>query len=422
LRAVDEAGVKSAQLAFLARASAELASSLNYRSTLANVARLAVPSLADWCAVAMLNDGVLQTLAVEHVDPAKVAWARDLEQRYPPDPDALVGPANVVRTGVSELYAEITDEMLVAGARDEDHLRLSRELELRSALIVPLQARARTLGTITLVRAETMRSYGPDDLAVAEDLGRRAGVAIENAELHREARQVARQLQRAVLPARLDDIPGWEVASHYSPADRSEVGGDFYDALALPDGRLCVFIGDVMGHGVAAAAAMAQMRAAVRAYVALDPDPTSVVDRLDAMLTMFSVAPLVTFACLLVDPAGNELTVVNAGHCPPLVVGAGAVPDFVQTSVSRPLGAGADHREATRVPFPAGSTLLLYTDGLIEHRGEHIDACLARLADCARALAAEPLSGALPTLVSALRREGAEDDVAALAIRADVPG
>jgi len=418
VRAVDEADLRAAQLAFLAHASAELAGSLDYRSTLAKVARLAVPTLADWCAVDVVQDGVLQTLAVAHADPAKVAWARELQQRYPPDLAAETGAPNVVRTGVSELYPEITDDMLVAGAVDAQHLQLTRDLNLRSALIVPLQARGRTLGAITLVRAETPQHYGPADLAVAEDLARRAGIAIDNAELHSQTREVALQLQRAVLPARLDDIAGWDVATHYRPAARNEVGGDFYDAVALPGGQLVAFIGDVMGHGVAAAAAMAQMRAAVRAYVATDPDPATVLRRLDGMLEMFEIAQLVTLALLLVDPAGRRLTVANAGHCPPLLVPARGAAHFVDVPASPPLGAGRDERRiATTWPFAAGSTLLLYTDGLIENRGENIDASLARLAHYAAGLAHANLADALGGLVESLQHDGWEDDVTALAIR-----
>lgn len=415
--AVDEAAVRTSQLAFLADASAELASSLDYRSTLANVARLAVPRLADWCGVDTLQDGVLQRLAVAHVDPAKVAWAQQLQDRYPPDPDAESGVAKVVRSGVSELYPEITDEMLVAGARDAEHLQLCRDLNLRSVLIVPLVARDRTLGAITLVRAETPQRYGPADLAAAEDLGRRAGVAIDNAELHSQTRQVARQFQRAVLPDRLDDIEGWDVAIHSNPAARSEVGGDFYDALPLPDGRLVVFIGDVMGHGVEAAAAMAQMRAAVRAYVASDPDPATVVQRLDGLSELFEISRLVTLALLVIDPAVGSLAIVNAGHCPVLVVSEQGVAQYISAPTSPPVGAGHDDRTAVTWPFVGGSTLLLYTDGLIERRGEDIDASLARLAEHASCLAAEGLTDCLVKLVDALQSDGWDDDVTAVAVR-----
>src|SRR5207244_4260554 len=232
------------------------------------------------------------TLAVAHVDPEKVAWAWELQRRYPPDPNAPTGAPNVVRTGVSELHEVITDDMLVAAARDEEHLRLARELHLSSAIVVPLVVRGRTFGAITLIRAETDRRYGPADLVVAEDLGRRAGTAIDNAQLHSQTRDVAVQLQRAVLPEDLGSVLGWQVAAHYEPGGEAEVGGDFYDAVPLPDGRLAVFIGDVMGHGVPAAAAMAHLRASVRAFISIDPAPAAVLEHLQKMFSLLSTRQL----------------------------------------------------------------------------------------------------------------------------------
>ena len=178
-----------------------------------------------------------------------------------------------MRTGVGELYSDITDEMLVAAARDEEHLQLSRELNLRSVMIVPLLARGRTLGTITLIRTAPVADFTAADLVAAEDLGRRAGLAIDNARLYEETANVATELQRAVLPDRLGEPDGWDCAAYYRPDGQAEVGGDFYDAVELSDGRVAMFIGDVMGHGIQAAAAMAQMRASVRAFVTVDPDP-----------------------------------------------------------------------------------------------------------------------------------------------------
>jgi PAS domain S-box-containing protein len=178
---------------YLSEANSVLASSLDYETTLGSVARLVVPQLADWCGVSILEpDGTLRQLAVAHVDPAKVELARELNRRYPPDPNAPVGAPNVVRTGRSELLAEIPDELLVAVTVDADHLRIARELGLRSAMTVPLAARGRTLGVISFVSAESGRRYGPDDLALAEELGRRAGLAVDNARLYREAEHANR--------------------------------------------------------------------------------------------------------------------------------------------------------------------------------------------------------------------------------------
>ena len=182
---------------FLGEASALLAASLDYETTLARVAHVAVPRLGDWCAVDVLDeDGSVRRLAVAHVDPAKVAWARELQERYPPDPDAPRGVYQVLRTGRSEFYPEIPDALLVAAARDAEHLRLLRDLGFTSAMVVPLLARGRTLGAITLVSAESGRRYRRDDLALAEELARRAAYAVDNARLYAEAQARADEISR----------------------------------------------------------------------------------------------------------------------------------------------------------------------------------------------------------------------------------
>lgn len=417
IRAAEDAAERARQLAFLADASAELAGSLDYRSTLAKVASLCVPVLADWCAVDMLERDGLTTLAVAHVDPAKVAWAWDLQRRYPPDPDAATGAANVIRTGVSEIHETITDEMLVASARDEEHLRLARELDLRSAIVVPLNVHGRTLGAITLIRAETERRYGHQDLVVAEDLGRRAAMAIDNAQLHSATRDVARQLQLAVLPERLDNIPGWTVASHYEPGGRAEIGGDFYDAVPLPDGRIAVFVGDVMGHGVPAAAAMAQLRSSVRAFVSVNPDPAAVIERLDALFAFLAIPQLVSVLYAVIDKSRGLVTVTNAGHYPPFLVRADGTVEVLHTPTRRLLGADPDDCTQAEFAFGPGDTLLLVTDGLFERRGENVDIGLARVRAAAPALAGPDLAGGLATVVARVYESDGDDDVTALAVR-----
>ncbi len=416
LRASHQAAERARQLRFLADASAELGSSLDYRSTLAKVAALVVPDLADWCSVDVLEDGVLTTLAVEHTDPEKVAWAWDLRRQYPADPDAPRGAANVARTGVSELQEEITDEMLVARARDEEHLRLLRGLHLRSSIVVPLTTHIRTLGVITMIRAETDQRYGPADLAIAEDLGRRAGTAIDNALLHSQTRDVALQFQRAALPANLDAIAGWLIAAHYEPGGHAEVGGDFYDAVPLPDGKLAVCIGDVMGHGLDAAAAMAHLRASVRAFISVDPAPSRVLTHLEHMFALLSVRRLVTVVYAVIDPHCGQLELVNAGHYPPVLVPAQGPPHFAETPPRRPLGAASDTDASSTFAMAAGDTLLLFTDGLVERRDEVIDVGLQRAHDNVELLRDADLRGALDKLVARVRGDG-HDDVTAVAVR-----
>ena len=178
---------------YLARASEVLSESLDYGATMAQLARLLVPELADWCAVDVLEDGKLRHVAVAHVDPAKVGLARDLQTRYPPPADAKMGMAAVARTGHPELVPTVTEADLVARSRgNPDLLRMMRELGLRSLMIVPLRARDQVLGAMSLISAESGRSYDEADLVLAEELGLRAGIAIDNARAYGEARAAIR--------------------------------------------------------------------------------------------------------------------------------------------------------------------------------------------------------------------------------------
>lgn len=417
LGALEEAATQSAKLEFLADAAVELASSLDYETTLARVAQLAVPRFADWCAIDVVEGTRLNRVAVAHVDPAKVELAQSLQDRYPPDPDSPVGPWEVIRTASPLLIPQITDEMLVATAVDEEQLQIARDLKLRSALTVPLSARGKVFGVITWVAAESERLYGPDDVAFAEDLARRAAVAIDNAELHSQTLAAAVELQQAVLPETLPSMTGWELASHYSPSGRTEVGGDFYDAIPIGGGRLAVFVGDVMGRGVQAAAAMAQMRSAVRAYAAVDPAPEAVMRNLDLMLARYGTEQLVTLLYMVLNPRHDELLVTNAGHPPALILRSDLSTEQLPYADGAPLGTGRQRRSHTRLGFHAGDTLLAFTDGLIERRDEDIDTGMRRVHDALPDLVDPTLVAGLDDLVARLRVPGHDDDVAALAVR-----
>jgi PAS domain S-box-containing protein len=172
----------------LNEASKALASTLDYEKTLESVADLAVGDLADWCAVDLVDaDGRIRQVVVAHRDAAKIKWARDLNKKYPPDHSGPTGVGQVIRTGAPQVYPEITDEMLTSSARDDEHLAIMRELQMRSALIVPMIARGRTLGAMTLISTETGRRYGGADQALALELATRAAIAIDNAQLYRSA-------------------------------------------------------------------------------------------------------------------------------------------------------------------------------------------------------------------------------------------
>ncbi len=183
---------------FLSEASTTLASSLDYQTTLVSVARLAVPTIADWCAVHVVpEDGTIKQLAVEHVDPQKVKWAYELQRRYPPDPNARTGLYRVIRSGQPEFYPEITAETLAAAIQDPEILQIARDIGFTSAMTVPLTARGQILGAIQFVLAESGRHYGPSDLAMAQDLARRAAVAIDNARLYATAQQAREVAEKA---------------------------------------------------------------------------------------------------------------------------------------------------------------------------------------------------------------------------------
>jgi GAF domain-containing protein len=421
VRALETVEDQHDKLAFLAQASVELASSLDYEATLKKVAWLAVPRLADWCAISLEQDGILRALAVAHVDPDKVALAKALQERYPANPSDEHGSYQVLRTGASLLVPEISDTLLEAAARDEEHLRLIRALNLRSGLTVALKARGRTFGVITWVNGETGRRFDRSDVEFGEDIARRAAVAIDNSLLHSELRQIADRLQEAVLPAALPTLDGWELASSYSPAGMVDVGGDFYDAIPLSGGRLALIIGDVMGRGVEAAAAMAQVRAALRAFIAVEPEPAAVMERLDLFYEQFPTDQLVTVLYALADPGQDEVVLACAGHPPPLLLSPSGAPEFIEAARGTLLGAGPAERTTTTVGLKPGQTLLMFTDGLIERRDEDLEQSKERLLEVCGTLPSGPDGLDLEALAATMRDPTRDDDIAILAARRLLP-
>jgi PAS domain S-box-containing protein len=404
--------------AFLAEASASLAASLDPVETLQEVARLAVPRLADWCAIQLASEvrGTFEQIAVAHIDPEKVRWARELGERYPPDPDAPTGAPAVIRTGRSELYPVIDETLLEAAALDEEQRALVKQLRMHSGMVVPLSARGRALGAITFVFAESGRQYSTRELELAEELGRRAGLALDHARLYAREHATAETLQRSLLPPRLPDVPGYRLIARYVASDaRDHVGGDWYDAFALPGGRLGIAIGDVGGRGIAAAATMGQLRNALRAYALKGERPAEVIDDLHALVDASDGE--IAFATLLyieLDPATGEGELAVAGHLPPLVVEAGGAAAYIGIARCPPLGAsGAPPCTSTRFTIPPGATMWLYTDGLVESRRQPIDTGMAALADAA--IRGGDLDAVADALLAAL--PGArEDDVALLGL------
>lgn len=415
-QAAERAG---ARLKFLTEASVVLAGSLDYEETLRNVARLAVPDYADWCAVDLLTeDGKVERLSVAHVDPAKVELAYELQRRYPTTPETSPAYYQALRTGQPVLAPEVTDEMLQAAARDAEHLRILRELGIASVIMAPLTARGQSLGVVSFAWSESARRYSEEDAQLALDLARRAAVAVENARLYQREHGIAETLQRSLLRKQLPEFPGMTMASRYLPArQESEIGGDWYDALALPDGRIGLVMGDVAGRGIPAAAVMGQLQNAVRAYAMEGHPPAVILDRVTRLLDLREMA---TLLYLVFDPGTWTVQYANAGHLPPLVIDADGTASLLEGG-SPPLGGAADiaFREDTVTVRP-GSTIVLYTDGLIEVRGEPLDEGLARLLRATTAVPPRDPEVLLDHLLATLLGDGAPaDDVALLALRAE---
>jgi serine phosphatase RsbU (regulator of sigma subunit)/PAS domain-containing protein len=405
-------------LMFLAEASDALAGSLDPRRTMDEIARLAVPRLADWCAVQLASDpqGGFENVAVAHVDPDKVRWALELQERYPPDQDAPTGVPQVIRSGRSELYPEVDEELLRAGAVDEEHLRIIQELRISSAMVVPLRARERTLGAITFIFAESERQYSTHELELAEELGRRAGLALDHARLYEREHRTAETLQRALLPPTLPDIPGHELAARYLPGRAGDhVGGDWYDAFALPDGRDGIAIGDIGGRGITAAALMGQVRNGLRAYALKALGPAEAMADLRAMEDHLSELVFATLTYVVYDPRTGTGALASAGHLPTLVLDGSGGARYTDAPRCPPLGAGATApcREH-RFSLEPGGAFVLYTDGLVESRTRSLDEGLDRLATIARRSGGD-IQRLADEIVEALP-EQRQDDIALLAL------
>ena len=404
---------------FLAEAGELLTSSLDPETSLERLASLAVGHIADWCGIEMVDErGDLHSVVVAHADPGKVDLARSLRERYPVDPRSDTGVPNVIRTGTTELYPEVSEEMLVAAAEDDEHLRYLRELGLRSAMIVPLRARGRVFGAITFVASSPERRYDDGDVELAEDLARRAALAVDNAMLFHREHEAAVVLQRSLLP---DSVPtshqGIEFDVRYRPAGPGvAVGGDWYDIVLLDDGSVSLTIGDVAGRGLTAASVMGRIRPALRAYVLDGHGPAEALERLDRLMKEAPSPEMTTLFHLHFDPAAGSGRYVRAGHPPALLrLPDGSIEQLTGPGTP-PLGILEDveYREH-EVEIPAGSLLLMYTDGLIERR----DTTLSRELDRLKALvsdAPDEPRACLDWLEESLGADEVPDDIAMVAM------
>ena len=293
-----------------------------------------------------------------------------------------------------------------------------RERGLRSMLGVPLLVEGAVLGVLH-VGTLTERAFDPDDTELLQRAADRAALAIFSRLTERE-RGLADSLQRSLIP-RLPELPGISLVGRYLPAAAARLGGDWYDAFPLPDGRLGMAIGDVVGHGFHAAAVMGQLRSGLRAYALDGMPPNDVLERLNRLLRQLEPGRTATLVYLVLDAHGGYLTVAAAGHPPPLLHPPDGEPSFVELPGSVPLGAARHSRyELRELELAPGTALILYTDGLVERPGESLDTGLERLGATVRS-ADDDLQRLCGHIIGALLPEGSRDDDAALLVVRALP-
>lgn len=332
----------------------------------------------------------------------------------------------VLRSGEPVLYREVTDELLASVACDDEHLELLRSLDIRSTITVPLVGRGITLGALTfsVLRQSQYqaRPYDDDDVDLAVELGRRAGVALANAQLFEREKELAATLQRSLLPSALPRIPGLDIAARFQPAGEGlVVGGDFYDIFAA-GGGWAVTIGDVCGTGAEAAAVAAHVRYAIRAW-AEDLAPATVLARVNASLLAESADLRFCTAvhgAIRVRPGGVGLTLCNAGHPPPLLARGGRI---AEVSGGGPLLGVVAAPTFTEVDLDLepGDTLVLYTDGVTEASGPDGRFGLERLRGALVTAVHDGAAAAADSVFGAVRRftaDRADDDRALVILRA----
>jgi len=410
--------------ALMAEGTTALIATLDMAELIDGLAGLCVPRLADWVFLTLLDEyGAVTETASRHLDGRTVElheFAVRHAAHLPPDSPSQQSITTSRSVLLHPVTDDVKDRILVQPGAREAFDRLGGT----SVLTVPMVARRRTLGAIALVMTSEDRTFTKDDVELAEDLARRAALAVDNVRLYQREHTVADTLQRSLLPE-LPEVPGIEAAAHYvSASSAADVGGDFYDLLHLPDGSVGMAIGDVVGHDVAAAAAMGHLRGVLRACIwdAEDADPGSVLARVDRLVQGLRVASLATMVYARAVPPADagapwRLHVANAGH-PPLLLrdpdGAVRILDGVTGLL---VGVDATtHRETLHVDVRPGTTLVAYTDGLIERPGQDMDRGIHEL--CER-IAAAP-ADADPRQLCDAAVAGAldhRDDVALLAVR-----
>lgn len=420
------------RLALLAEVTRLLTSSLDPGAVVEGLVDLVAPRLADACVVRVPGPHGLRRVVVRGEGSLVTPEGMEAGSPEPDIPfDAGSPEAEAYRTG-RPVVRDVTEELAERARRVG---WLPPAAGPVTALSAPLTSRGAVVGVMTFLAGGARGGFGPEEISLAMEVATRAGAALDNANRYQREHDASETLQRAVLPEQLVEPEGLTLSAEYRPGTSGTyAGGDWYDVIALDNGDLFFSVGDVMGKGTSAAALMGQVRAAMRAYAVVSPSPTSVLRRVDHLFDTLGEDRLVTAVVGTLNPQSGEVAMANAGHPPPVVVRCDGHAEVVGAGPSLLLGAGpvrtgADRRPEIRLRLGEGETLVLYSDGLVERRGEDLSTGLARLASAAGAVvgtarAPGPEAGLAPgparaaaELVDMLAEDGPlADDVVVLTI------
>ncbi len=325
-QAAESERLQRERLEFLASINTALNRSTTIAELMENVTRQAVPRLGDWCTMHVVTgDGrAAPEVVIAHVDEKTEQYARELHHRFPYDPEATTGVPAVIRSGRSEFYPEISPDLLAASDLAPEARDVVTRLELSSAITVAMKKRTRVVGALQFIATSSSRRYTSDDLALAETVAARIASSIENLRLHAEQREIARTLERSLLPSSLPEVPGIDVAVRYWPnGEINEVGGDFYDLFAMEgEGHFALVLGDVCGTGPSAAALTGLARHTIRDSAWHDDGHEAVLHSLNRAVRRSGHQTFLTCVYGTIDttPEVTTLTVTCGGHPLPTLV------------------------------------------------------------------------------------------------------
>ncbi|MHA3702152.1 SpoIIE family protein phosphatase [Jatrophihabitans sp. YIM 134969] len=412
------------RLTLLVQASEMLASGDDIEAAVGRLAHLVVPQLADWSIVTLVDaEGRVHDPGFAHRDAAAApdvgAYAARRSGAMTPNSPL----ATVLRTGEPVVITDIDADFVARAVGDAEVAALTEVLTPHAAVVAPLTSHGRVFGALTLVTTPARGPHTPAEVQTALEVAARAGAVLDAAWSAARIRTLAESVQRSMLTV-APPGEGVQVATLYRPADVDrQVGGDWYDTFQRADGATVVTIGDVMGHDVAAISSMAQLRTIMRATAwSVDHSPAEVLATTDEISAHLGPGTYATVVTAHLHPSADGTVTMrwaNAGHLPPAVLDPDGVVTLLRPDVvDPPLGVVPGTGRATyETVVTEGSTLLLYTDGLIERRGEDLEARLLELARVLRDLGAESLDTLLDKVVTDLAAVGQRDDVALLAVR-----